>query len=520
MDYVVELRNICKRFNGINVNDGISFNLNKGEVHALLGENGAGKSTLMSILFGLYTPDSGEIIINGHKCIIDSPNKAMELGIGMVHQHFKLVNNFTVAENIILGMEDSRCGVLTLDAAKERIVNISRLHGLEINPDALVEGLSVGMQQRVEILKMLYRQAEILIFDEPTAMLTPQETEELLKIMQNLTADGKSIILITHKLKEIKKIAGRCTIIRHGRYIATLDVAASSEQQMAELMVGRKLVFDTYKIPRTNTHTLLKLDNLTVLNDRGVTAVKNFSLDIQSGEIVGIAGIGGNGQLELVEAIAGLRTVAQGHIFLNDIDITHLGIKQRIMLGIAHIPEDRQKTGLVLDYNLEENAVLALHKWWPFADNRGILNWEMIASYAQGIIKNFDVRTVGGSKSLARELSGGNQQKLIVGREMTREPDLLIAVQPTRGLDIGSIKYIHSKLIEQRNTGKGVLMISAELDELLDITDRLAVISNGELVATVLTADINIRDIGIMMTGINHRAKSHNSTKDGDFTDD
>lgn len=502
MDDVIELQGISKVFDGRYVNKDIDFTLKRGEIHALLGENGAGKSTLMNILFGLYKPDAGQIIINGQECRIDSPKAAAALGIGMVHQHFKLVESFSVAENIMLGLEATKYGMLDLAAVCERILSISEQHGLALEPAAKIESLSVGMQQRVEIMKMLYREADILIFDEPTAMLTPQETEELLKIMRNMADAGKSIILITHKLKEIKTVADRCTIIRRGAVIDTVNVADCSREQMAELMVGRQINFNINKSERRVQHVMLSIQDLNVDNINGVALMKNFSLDIQAGEIVGIAGVSGNGQLELVETIVGVRKQSSGRILLNDIEISHMSIRQRIMLGIAHIPEDRHKTGLILDYNLEANSVLSLYVWPPFSDKRGVLHKDKIADYARHIVDKFDVRSNRGTKSLARDLSGGNQQKLIIGREITREPDLLIAVQPTRGLDIGSIVYVHEKLIEQRNTGKGVLLISAELDELLDITDRIAVINSGELMGVVNTKETSERELGRMMAGI------------------
>lgn len=502
MDAVIKLKGICKLFDGRYVNKDIDFTLKRGEIHALLGENGAGKSTLMNILFGLYKPDAGQIIINGRECSINSPSAAAALGIGMVHQHFKLIDSFSVAENIMLGLESTKYGLLDEKVVCEKILRISAQHGLALEPTAKVESLSVGMQQRVEIMKMLYREADILIFDEPTAMLTPQETEELMKIMRNMADAGKSIILITHKLKEIKQVADRCTIIRRGTVVDTVDVSICSREQMAELMVGRQINFNIHKSERHVQHVMLSIQDLNVMNINGVALLKHFSLDIQAGEIVGIAGVSGNGQLELVETIIGARKQASGKILLNDIDISHMSIRQRIMLGIAHIPEDRHKTGLILDYDLEANSVLSLYTWSPFSNMRGILNKDKIADYARFIVDKFDVRSNLGTKSLARDLSGGNQQKLIIGREITREPDLLIAVQPTRGLDIGAITYVHEKLIEQRNTGKGVLLISADLDELLDITDRIAVVNSGELMGIVNTCETSERELGRMMAGI------------------
>lgn len=501
MEYVVEMRNIRKEFTGIVANDDITLAVRPGEIHALLGENGAGKSTLMSILFGLYQPDRGQIYVRGQEEKITNPNVANALGIGMVHQHFQLVHNFTITENIILGLESSRYGRLDLRAASARIKALSAQYGLNVDPDETIENVSVGMQQRVEILKMLYRNAEVLIFDEPTAVLTPQEITELIKIMKNLVAEGKSIILITHKLKEIKAAADRCTVIRRGRYVGTVEVAAASEKDMAEMMVGRQVFFKVEKQPRIPGAVLLSVENLSVKNHTKLPAVKDVSFQLRAGEILGIAGVDGNGQAELVEAITGLRPVAQGSIHLAGVDITHFSIRERIEAGLAHVPEDRQKRGLVLDYSLEDNMVLEIYGREPFS-RRSLLSRAAIRRYAQEIIAHFDVRAAQGPLTTARSLSGGNQQKAIIGREISLNPKVLIAVQPTRGLDVGSIEYIHKRLVAQRDAGYAVLLVSLELDEILHVSDRIAVLCQGELVGSVAAAETNENELGLMMAGI------------------
>ena len=502
MEYIVEMENIRKEFPGIIANDNISLGLKKGEILALLGENGAGKSTLMSILFGLYKPDSGQIRVRGKEVNITNPNQANDLGIGMVHQHFKLVHNFTVTENIILGMEPRQGLALNLRDASKKIKALSEKYKLNVDPNALIENVSVGMQQRVEILKMLYRDAEVLIFDEPTAVLTPQEIQELIKIMKDLKNEGKSIILITHKLKEIKAAADRCTVIRKGKYIGTVDVKEKSEADMAEMMVGRKVSFKVNKKEQNPGDTVLELQGLSVMSShKGVLGLKNFSLDVRQGEILGIAGVDGNGQTELVEAVTGLRKAESGKVLLNSKEISHSSIRERILSGIAHIPEDRQKRGLVLDYSVEENMILEIYNREPFAKNF-ILNREEIRKHAEKIIRDFDVRAGEGAVTPAKSLSGGNQQKAIVGREVDHNPDLLIAVQPTRGLDVGSIEYIHKRLVEQRDNGKAVLLVSLELDEVLDLSDRIAIINSGELIGIVKASETDEKEVGLMMTGI------------------
>ncbi len=501
MDYVVEMQNIRKEFPGIVANDNISINLEKGEIHALLGENGAGKSTLMSILFGLYKPDKGLIKVNGKKVNITNPNQANDLGIGMVHQHFKLVHNFTVTENIILGLEPKHGLTLNLKSASEKIKKLSEKYKLDVDPEALIEDISVGMQQRVEILKMLYRNAEVLIFDEPTAVLTPQEILELIKIMKNLTEEGKSILLITHKLKEIKAAANRCTVIRRGKVIGTVDVADTTEAGMAEMMVGRVVSFSVDKKEQKVGSEVLRIKNLSVMGSHGVMGLKDFSISVCSGEIVGIAGVDGNGQTELVEALSGLKKIENGSIFLDGKDITKSSIRERIEAGMAHIPEDRHKHGLVLDYSVEENMVLEVYGKFPYSKN-GFLNKVEIRKHADKIINDFDVRTGEGPVTITRSLSGGNQQKAIVGREVDHNPNLLIAVQPTRGLDVGSIEYIHKRLVEQRDKGKAVLLVSLELDEVLDLSDRIAIVNGGELVGLVKASDTDENEVGLMMAGV------------------
>ncbi|MCR8632692.1 ABC transporter ATP-binding protein [Paenibacillus radicis (ex Xue et al. 2023)] len=501
MDYVVEMLNIRKEFAGIVANDDITLRLKRGEIHALLGENGAGKSTLMGILFGMYQADRGIIKVNGEETRISNPNVAYKLGIGMVHQHFKLVEKFTVTENMILGSEPRKGLILDIKAAAKRIEKLSQLYGLNVDPYARIEDISVGMQQRVEILKMLYRDAEVLIFDEPTAVLTPQEIQDFEKILKNLIAEGKSVILITHKLKEIKAVAHRCTIIRRGKTIGMVDVGEATEAQMAEMMVGRQISFKVDKQTSTPGEVVLRLDSLTISNNKKLTALNNFSLDVRAGEVVGIAGVEGNGQAELVEGITGLRKIESGHVWFQGKDITGMAIRDRIEQGIAHIPEDRHKRGLVLDYTLEENMILEVYHREPFS-KRGLLNKPAIREYANRILESFDVRSGQGAVSVARSLSGGNQQKAIIGRELELAPDLLIAVQPTRGLDVGSIEYIHKRLIEHRDQGKAVLLVSLELEEVIQVSDRIAVVNNGELIGVVESKDTNEQEVGLMMAGV------------------
>ena len=499
MSHVIEMLGIRKEFPGIVANDDIYLRVEEGEIHAILGENGAGKSTLMSILFGLYKADKGVIKVRGKEVSIKSPNDAYALGIGMVHQHFQLVHNFTVAENIILGKEGGF--VYDIKKASRKIKEISERYGLQIEPDMVIEDITVGMQQRVEILKMLYRDADILIFDEPTAVLTPQEIDELIEIMKNLAKEGKSIILITHKLDEIKRTAKRCTVIRRGKFIGEVDVASTSAQEMAAMMVGRPVSFVVEKEKREPGEVMLEVKDLNVRNNKGVLGVKDFSLAIRSGEIVGIAGVDGNGQTELVEAITGLRKIESGSVLFKGEDITSLSIKDRNDRGLGHIPEDRQKRGLVLGAPLTTNMVIMDFDRPPFS-RKVLLDQESIREYSASIVKEFDVRSGEGIDSLAGKLSGGNQQKAIIGREVTKDPDVLIAVQPTRGLDVGAIEFIHKALVTQRDKGKAVLLVSFELDEIFNLSDRIAVINAGRLVDIVKTEDTDVHKVGLMMAGI------------------
>ncbi|MGF9765490.1 ABC transporter ATP-binding protein [Bacillus albus] len=499
MEYVIEMNNITKVFPGIVANDDITLQVKQGEIHALLGENGAGKSTLMNVLFGLYQPEQGEIKIKGKPVEITNPNIANDLGIGMVHQHFMLVHNFTVTENIILGNEPKKNGKIAVEEAAKEIKQLSEQYGLAVDPHAKIEDISVGMQQRVEILKTLYRGAEILIFDEPTAVLTPQEIHELIQIMKKLVQEGKSIILITHKLKEIMEVCDRCTIIRKGKGIGTVDVAETDEHKLAELMVGRQVNFKTEKIEAKPMEEVLSIANLIVHDTRKLPAVKGLDLTVRAGEIVGIAGIDGNGQSELIEAITGLRKVESGSIAIKGKEITNWPVRRITEEGIGHIPEDRHKHGLVLDFSVRDNIVLQTYYKNPFS-KKGILNFSKITEKAKALIEQFDVRTPG-EHTLARALSGGNQQKAIIAREVDRNPDLLIAAQPTRGLDVGAIEFIHKKLIEQRDNGKAVLLLSLELDEILNVSDRVAVIYEGKIVAIVDAKETNEQQLGLLMAG-------------------
>jgi simple sugar transport system ATP-binding protein len=501
LDYVIEMLGITKKFPGILANDNVSLQLKKGEVHALLGENGAGKSTLMSILFGLYKPESGIIKKNGEQINITNPNDANAFGIGMVHQHFKLVHNFTVLENIILGVETTRNGILQMDDAKKKVIELSEKYHLAVNPDALISDITVGMQQRVEILKMLYRDNEILIFDEPTAMLTPQEIAELMKIMRGLADEGKSLLFITHKLDEIKQVADRCTVLRKGKYIDTVEVKTTSKEKMSELMVGRKVQFKVDKEEAQPKDAVLEVKNLTVKSkhsDKNI--LTNVSFDVRRGEILCIAGIDGNGQTELVHTLTGMMNATSGSIKLDGKDITHDSIRQRSIAGMSHIPEDRHKHGLILDYSLSYNLVLQSYFTDQFQKN-GFLKFKDINNYADDLIKRFDIRSGEGKNTIVRSMSGGNQQKAIVAREIDREPEVLVAVQPTRGLDVGAIEYIHKELVRQRDEGKAVLLISLELDEVMSVSDRIMVIYEGELVANLDPKNVTEQELGLYMAG-------------------
>jgi general nucleoside transport system ATP-binding protein len=499
LDYVIEMLNIRKEFPGIIANDNITLQLKKGEIHALLGENGAGKSTLMNILFGLYQPEKGEIRVNGKAVKITNPNIANDLGIGMVHQHFMLVDKFTVTENIILGKEPKSGGSIDLKRAEKEVREISERYNLSVDPRAKISDISVGMQQRVEILKTLYRGADIIIFDEPTAVLTPQEIIELIHIMKALIREGKSIILITHKLKEIMEVCDRVTVIRKGKGIGTLTVKDTNPTELANLMVGREVVFKTEKSESNPKENVLEITNLVVSDVRGVQAVRGLNLTLRGGEIVGIAGVDGNGQTELIEAITGLRKSESGSIKLNGKEIRNLKPRKITESGMGHIPEDRHKHGLVLDFPIGENMALQTYYQKPFSRS-GVLSFKEIYKKAKQLISEFDVRTPS-ETTLARSLSGGNQQKAIIGREVDRNPDLLIAAQPTRGLDVGAIEFIHKRLIDQRDNGKAVLLISFELEEVLNVSDRIAVIYEGEIVAIVDPKTTSEQELGLLMAG-------------------
>lgn len=499
MPAVVEMLGITKRFNGFTANDNINLIVEKGEIHALLGENGAGKSTLMNTLFGLYQPDEGEIRIRGERVKITDPNMANQLGIGMVHQHFMLVEPFTVTENIILGMEPKKGARIDIAKAERQVKELSDRYGLRVDPKAKIEDISVGMQQRVEILKTLYRGAEILIFDEPTAVLTPQEIEELMQIMKNLVSEGKTIIFITHKLKEIMAVCNACTIIRKGKYIDSVSIADTNVDELAAKMVGRHVTFKVDKTPADPKGPVLEVKGLVVAGNRGADALRGLNLDVKAGEILGIAGIEGNGQTELIEAITGLRKVKSGSVRLNNEPLENRKPRKIVESGVGHIPEDRHKHGLVLDYTIGENMVLQSYYKQPFA-KRGVLRFQAIYEYARKLIQQFDVRTPS-EYTPARALSGGNQQKAIIAREVDRNPDLLIAAQPTRGLDVGAIEFIHKKLIEQRDAGKAVLLISLELDEILNVSDRIAVIYEGEIVGIVNPEETDHEQLGLLMAG-------------------
>ncbi|WLD95213.1 ABC transporter ATP-binding protein [Alkalihalobacillus sp. AL-G] len=499
MDYVIEMRNIRKEFPGIVANDNVTLQVEKGEIHALLGENGAGKSTLMNVLFGLYQPEKGEIYVRGEKVEITDPNIANNLGIGMVHQHFMLVENFTVTENIILGHEPVSGGQVDIKKAAKKVEEISEQYGLKVDPFAKIEDISVGMQQRVEILKTLYRGAEILIFDEPTAVLTPQEIKELIQILKRLIAEGKSIILITHKLKEIMEVCHRCTVIRRGEGIGTVNVADTNRDELASMMVGRDVSFTIEKDEAKPQQSVLEIENITVKDSRGISAINGLNLTVRAGEIIGIAGVDGNGQTELIEAITGLRKVSSGKVQLNGNDITNHKPRKVTEAGVGHIPQDRHKHGLVLDFSIGENMVLQTYYQEPFSKYKQ-LNANQIFSKAKQLIDQFDVRTPS-VQTMARALSGGNQQKAIIAREVDRSPDLLIAAQPTRGLDVGAIEFIHSKLIEERDANKAVLLVSFELEEVMNVSDRIAVIYEGEIVAIVDPKEISEQELGLLMAG-------------------
>ena len=500
--YAIEMLHITKRFPGIIANDDITLQLKKGEIHALLGENGAGKSTLMSVLFGLYQPEEGIIKKDGAEVSIKDPNDANALGIGMVHQHFKLVECFTVLDNIIMGVEPTKGGFLQKKEAREKVLALSEKYGLQIDPDALIEDITGGLQQRTEILKMLYRDNEILIFDEPTAVLTPQEIDELMEIMRNLAAEGKSILFISHKLNEIMAVADRCTVLRKGKYVGTVETKNTSVEELSAMMVGRNVNFHVEKKPAAPGEVVLDVSHMTVGSKAHKSdAVKDVSFQVRRGEIVCIAGIDGNGQTELVYGLTGLEPVSAGKVTLNGEDITKMPIRKRNILGLSHIPEDRHKHGLVLDYTLEDNLVLERYFEPEFTDKAGFLRRDNIRKYAEKLIDQYDVRSGQGPVTIARSMSGGNQQKAIVAREIDKDPELLVAVQPTRGLDVGAIEYIHKQLVVQRDAGKAVLLVSLELDEVMDVPDRILVMYEGELVGELDPKTTTQEELGLYMAG-------------------
>lgn len=496
---VIEMQSISKQFGEFFANKNINLELRKGEIHALLGENGAGKSTLMNILSGLLEPTAGKILMNGKDVAINTPTTANQLGIGMVHQHFMLIGDFTVVENIILGQEPKKGIILDKASARQSIVELSKRYGLSVDPDAKINSISVGMQQRVEILKTLYRGADILIFDEPTASLTPQEIDDMIETLRSLANEGKSIIIITHKLDEIKQVADRCTVIRRGESIGTVTVAETTSKELADMMVGRSVSFRSEKIAANPTDVALDIQQLIVKDDRDLVAVDNLSFNVRHGEIVGIAGIDGNGQTELILALTGLLPIESGTASLNGVELNKMSPRSISELGLAHIPEDRHKHGLVLDMPIETNMVLKQYYQTPYSKN-GFFNFKAIESRAKDLIQQYDVRTVS-EKVPARSLSGGNQQKVIIAREVEMNPDVLIAANPTRGLDVGAIEFIHKQLIKERDENKAVLLMSFELDEILNLSDRIIVMYDGKIIADIPAGETNEQEIGLMMVG-------------------
>ena len=500
-EYVIEMLHITKEFPGIRANDDITLQLRRGEIHALLGENGAGKSTLMSVLFGMYQPEEGEIRKNGKKVKINDPNDATALGIGMVHQHFKLVDVFTVLDNIILGAETTKLGFVQRKEARRKVEELSERYGLKVDLDAMVEDISVGMQQRVEILKMLYRDNEILIFDEPTAVLTPQEIDEFMSTMREFAKEGKSILFISHKLNEIMAVADRCTVLRKGKYVGTVNTADTNKQELSNMMVGRPVQLEVKKKPAEPGEVIMSVENLRVPSKihKG-DAVKGVSFDVRAGEIVCIAGIDGNGQTELIHGITGLEKLSGGSITLCGKNITHSNIHNKSAAGMSHIPEDRHKHGLVLDFSLEQNLVLQRYREKRF-QRYGFIKKDAVREYAEKLIEQFDVRSGQGAVTTARSMSGGNQQKAIIAREIDRDKPLMVAVQPTRGLDVGAIEYIHSQIVTQRDSGKAVLLVSLELDEVMSLSDRILVMYEGEIVGQLDPKKTNIQELGLYMSG-------------------
>ena len=499
-EYVIEMLHITKEFPGIRANDDITLQLRRGEIHALLGENGAGKSTLMSVLFGLYQPEQGEIRKNGVKVDIRDPNDATALGIGMVHQHFKLIEVFTVLDNIILGAETTRLGFLQKKEARKKVEEISRKYGLSVDLDAKVEDITVGMQQRVEILKMLYRDNEILIFDEPTAVLTPQEIDELMATMKAFAREGKSILFISHKLNEIMAVADRVSVLRKGKYIGTVNTCDTNKQELSNMMVGRPVQLEVVKVPARPSDEVLRVDHLCIpshLHKRD--AVHDVSFTVRKGEIVCIAGIDGNGQTELVHGLTGLDKASTGTVTLCGEDITKSTIRRR-GVHMSHIPEDRHKHGLVLDFTLEQNMVLQRYRE-PRFQNHGFIKPAAVREYAAELIDKYDVRSGQGPVTVARSMSGGNQQKAIIAREVDRDKPLIVAVQPTRGLDVGAIEFIHNELVAERDAGKAILLVSLELEEVMSLSDRILVMYEGEIVGELDPKATNVQELGLYMAG-------------------
>ena len=505
--YAIEMLNITKRFPGIVANDNITLQLKKGEIHALLGENGAGKSTLMSVLFGLYRPEEGTIKKDGQVVEIKDPNDANDLGIGMVHQHFKLVECFSVLDNIMLGVEPCKAGFLQKSVARKRVMELSEKYGLRVDPDALISDISVGMQQRVEILKMLYRDNEILIFDEPTAVLTPQEIDELMEIMRGFKKEGKSILFITHKLNEIMAVADRCTVLRKGKGIGTVEIANTTKEELSRMMVGRDVQFAVEKAPAKPGKPVLQVQGMRVPSRvHKKEAVRDVSFTVHAGEIVCLAGIEGNGQTELVYGLTGLEKLSGGTLTLDGADITHASIRQRSKDGMSHIPEDRHKYGLVLDYTLEKNMVLQRY-WEPAFQKGGFIRQDEVRAYSDRLIQQYDVRSGQGSVTIARSMSGGNQQKAIIAREIDKDPKLLVAVQPTRGLDVGAIEYIHKQIVAERDRGTAVLLVSLELDEVMNLSDRILVMYEGEIVGEFDPKTTTVQELGLYMAGAKKQEK-------------
>ena len=509
-DYIIEMRDIVKEFPGIIANDHVTLKLRKGEIHALLGENGAGKSTLMSVLFGLYQPESGEIYKDGQKVIIRSPNDATALHIGMVHQHFKLVECFTILDNIILGDEKAKIGWIMKKEARKKCNGLMKKYGLEVDLDAIVSDTSVGMQQRTEILKMLYRDNDILIFDEPTAVLTPQEIESLMKTIKAMANEGKSILFISHKLNEIMEVSDTCTVLRKGKYVGTVKTKDTNPEKLAEMMVGHEVNFNIDKSPAKKKETVLQIKDLSVKNIyTHKETVKNVSFNVCAGEIVCVAGIEGNGQTELINAITGLEPVKTGTILMGGVDVTRQSIYKKIENGMSHIPEDRQKYGLILDFDLEQNCVIEQYRS-PRFSKHGLIKFDERKKYANEIVKKYDVRASQGIKTLARSMSGGNQQKAILGRELDKKHNLLIAVQPTRGLDVGAVSDIHKKIIADRDAGTAVLLVSLELEEVMNLADKILVMYEGEIVGSFDPKKISVPEIGLYMAGAKHMKVDNN----------